>query len=97
MARMIPSQGPAPTSSRVAEPMLYQALAKQLPDDFTVIHSLPWLAKAVKEIDGRDAPTGELDFLILHPLLGILGIEVKGGLVGYDRNAFVFLRTGERA
>lgn len=94
MARMIPSNGPKSNDSRTAEPAIYHAL-KQLSDDFTVIHSLPWLGSAAREITGNVAITGEIDFLILHPNLGILAIEVKGGMLRYDQGQFVF-RNGQR-
>jgi hypothetical protein len=40
-------------------------------------------------------PTGELDFLVLHPEYGILALEVKGGIVAYHQSVFV-LRNGTR-
>ncbi|MBZ0097732.1 MAG: NERD domain-containing protein, partial [Taibaiella sp.] len=92
---MIPEEGPVQNDSRTAEPDIYWRLAKQLPDDFTVIHSLPWLSAAAAEIDGRSVPTGELDFLLLHPHLGILAIEVKGGRLKYDRTRFIQVSTNE--
>jgi hypothetical protein len=55
---------------------------------------LPWLGQIASEIDGRAVPTGEIDFLILHPKLGILAIEVKGGALKYERHQFVVLRSG---
>lgn len=78
MAVMIPSFGPQETRSP-AEPSIYWQLKTGLSDDFTVIHSLPWLCAAVKEIDGSFAPSGELDFLIVHANLGVLALEVKAG------------------
>jgi hypothetical protein len=94
MARMIPSGGPNITNSPKAEPDIYWRLAK-LNDDFTVIHSLPWLCAAVKTLDPKYAPTGEIDFVILHPRLGILTIEVKGGKFKYDQNKFVYTKTNQ--
>jgi len=96
MARMIPSSGPISNASYVAEPAIYRGLAEQLSDDFTVIHSLPWLSQVAAEIDGRAAPTGEIDFLLLHPRLGILAIEVKGGILRYEHPHFVLTRTGKQ-
>lgn len=90
----MPSGGPNITASPKAEPDIYWRLAK-LSDDYVVIHSLPWLCSAVKTIDSNYAPTGELDFIILHPELGILAVEVKGGKFKYDRNKFVYLRTNK--
>ncbi|RLJ37597.1 nuclease-related domain-containing DEAD/DEAH box helicase [Acidovorax sp. 106] len=75
---MIPADGPQDTESS-AEVSVYYLLKRGLSDDFTVIHSLPWLAAAATEINGNSAPTGEIDFLVLHARLGILALEVKGG------------------
>ena len=97
MARMIPFDGPNFSESRRAEPDIYWRLSKQLSDDYTVIHSLPWLASAASEIDGRSVPTGEIDFLVLHARYGILAVEIKGGHYKYDRARFVYLRTHEEA
>lgn len=78
LAIMIPADGPQDTES-TAEVSVYYLLKRGLSDDFTVIHSLPWLAAAATEISGNSAPTGEIDFLVLHARLGILALEVKGG------------------
>jgi hypothetical protein len=75
-----------------AEPLVYKALSK-LDDNFTIIHSLPWIAAVVRSIDSSYAPTGEIDFIILHPALGILAIEVKGGIFTYDRYRFVYIKS----
>jgi hypothetical protein len=96
MARMFPKIGPQDTGSTRAEPDIYWRLAQHLSDEFTVIHSLPWLGSVAQEIDNRPVPTGEIDFLVLHQKLGILAIEVKGGVFSYDRTEFVYKRTGER-
>lgn len=96
MAKMIPDFGPAETDS-YSEPLVYNQLKTQLPSDFTVIHSLPWLASATKQLSGeRKPPTGEIDFLILHPRLGVLALEVKGGRYEIQGAAFVLMRTGQR-
>jgi hypothetical protein len=62
MAIMYPKNGPVKNDSYIAEPTVYKALATQLSDEFIVIHSIPWLAQVAKEIDGRNVPTGEIDF-----------------------------------
>lgn len=95
MALMIPNCGPAPTESR-GEPQIYQLLKEQLSEDFTVIHSLPWLCAAVREISGTNGVTGEIDFLILHPVMGVLALEVKGGVHKIEGLAFVHVRSGTR-
>lgn len=90
---MIPACGPAPTESR-SEQLVYHLLKGQLGDGFTVIHSLPWLSAAVREIAGVKAVTGEIDFVIVHPNLGVLAIEVKGGAHKVQGLAFVHVNSG---
>jgi AAA domain/Nuclease-related domain len=96
MARMFPKIGPQNTGSRTAEPTVYWRLAKQLSEEFVVIHSVPWLASAAKAFDNRSVPTGEVDFLVLHRKLGILAIEVKGGILAYNGTEFVLKQTGKK-
>ncbi|MGC5802691.1 AAA family ATPase [Ralstonia pseudosolanacearum] len=99
MARMIPSDGPSDTDS-AAERDLYPVLKEQLPDEFVVVHGLPWLTTLTcRGQDSRGAkllgpPTGEIDFLILHAELGVLAIEVKGGRYAIRDNRFIRL-TGK--
>jgi hypothetical protein len=96
MAKMIPQFGSAATDSR-SEPVIYDLLEVGLSNEFTVIHSLPWLCAAAKELDGSFVPpTGEVDFLILHPQLGVLAIEVKGGRYKIEGAAFVLIHSGDR-
>jgi hypothetical protein len=47
-----------------------------------VIHSVPWIANDPKS----RKPKGEADFMILHPVHGILLLEVKGGQIRVERN-----------
>ena len=85
---MIPADGPQETESK-AEERLYYRLKRTLGDDFTVIHSLPWLAACAREINNDAAPTGEIDFLVIHADLGVLALEVKGGEYKVERLRFV--------
>ncbi len=96
MAKIFPEIKPQNTGSNQAEPDIYWRLKKQLSDDFVVIHSLPWLASVAKEIDGRSVPTGEIDFIVLHQKLGILAVEVKGGIFTYNKTEFIYKRTGQK-
>jgi hypothetical protein len=99
MAKMYPFAQPSPTKSE-AEKMLYWQFKKQLSDDYTVIHSLPWLKSAIRSLAEKEyvknTPTGEVDFLILHPKLGILAIEVKGGAYKYSDHSFVSIIRDEK-
>ena len=77
MARMIPSTCPSDTPSG-AERTLFSALAEQLDDEWTVIHSLPWLDDTRRRLQ-----QGECDFLLVHPRHGMLAVEAKSGEVSY--------------
>ena len=78
MATCIPPSATAVSDSR-AELRLFRAFDQQLGDDFTVLHSVAWIARPKGK--NRD---GETDFLILHPVLGALVVEVKGGRISLD-------------
>jgi DNA-binding MarR family transcriptional regulator/ATP:corrinoid adenosyltransferase len=49
-----------------------------LSPEFTVVHSVKWIAKGAGTV-------GEADFLIAHPRLGVLVLEVKGGQISIQR------------
>ena len=75
MARMVPNVDPAQLEHS-SEEAVYRALRDDLGDDFYVLHSYPWLRPS----RGEGALTeGEADFVILHPVHGMLVLEVKGG------------------
>jgi Uncharacterized conserved protein (DUF2075) len=95
-AKMIPEGYPSETESRFAEPLIYWRLAKQLSKEFTVIHSLKWLSGKRSKSNNKIAPTGEIDFLVLHDELGILAVEVKGGKIRYEQNSFIYNNSGMR-
>jgi hypothetical protein len=63
-----------------AELRLFRALGEQLGPRFTVLHSVAWIAKP-QDGSPRD---GETDLLVLHPTLGALVVEVKGGRIELD-------------
>lgn len=84
-----------------AEHGLHQLFAA-LSDDFTVIHSCPWLRSTAKRIfskemhryinlfrNERTNVTGEIDFIIAHPKYGLLCIEAKGGEYRQHGSKFV--------
>ncbi|WP_169460987.1 NERD domain-containing protein [Ktedonobacter racemifer] len=75
---MIPSPMRSDTKSP-AERRLYELFRTQLSDDWLVFHSVPWQARNVK-YGARD---GEADFVLLHPDIGLLVLEVKGGHIRY--------------
>ncbi|WP_248767654.1 nuclease-related domain-containing protein [Pseudomonas sp. MWU12-2345] len=79
MARMIPDHSPCDTDSK-GERDLYTVFKAELPDDYVVIHSLPWLCSAVRKVDPKAKLTGEIDFLIIHPEKGLLYLGSGLGL-----------------
>jgi hypothetical protein len=83
MARIIPVKIPADilaNPQRSAECKTFRRLESELEDPFVVFYSRPWhgMNQSGEEIDG------ECDFVVAHPELGILAIEVKGGQISYD-------------
>ena len=78
MAVMTPSTPPPNEQGSKAERDAYLAFKRDLPDEFRVFHGLELLTD-----DGKQ---GEIDFLIVHPELGLLVVECKGGGVERDYN-----------
>lgn len=66
-----------------AEAKVYRALRDGLPRDFVVFFQVGWILRREDE-QARD---GETDFLVCHPDLGYVCIEVKGGGVGFDASS----------
>ena len=78
MARFFPERPPHDTPG--SEVQVFRAL-RDLDDSYTVFHSVGWHRS-------QRRPDGEADFLIAHPVLGLLVLEVKGGGIDFDaRNA----------
>ncbi len=79
MARFIPvinlEQISNPSERKVAS-----LLANHLSDQVNVIHSFNWVHKR----DSGILVEGECDFIVLDPHNGLLFVEVKGGIVGFD-------------
>ena len=55
-------------------------LASHLSDQVDVIHSFNWVHKR----SSGPLVEGECDFIVLDPKNGLLFVEVKGGIVGFD-------------
>lgn len=88
MARMIPNTI-SPSTASGAERLMFDQLRNQLPGEFVVLHSVGWTRRK------RNAPDadGEADFVILHPNLGLLVLEVKGGRIAVDGSTGVWIST----
>ena len=77
-----------PTES-AAERRLYEGFLEQLDEAYVIYHSVDWV------VGGRGGPDeGEADFVITHPELGLLALEVKGGRVAYDPVTRRWTQTG---
>ncbi|RKG99985.1 nuclease-related domain-containing DEAD/DEAH box helicase [Corallococcus carmarthensis] len=76
MARFIPEIIPTDIVHD-SERVVYEAL-RGLPTGFVVLHSFPWL-RPMRDLVGEPLREGEADFVILHPMRGLLVLEVKGG------------------
>jgi len=87
MTRMVPT--PMLPVQSGAEQQLYDALRDQLPGEFACYHGIEWL-----HLGGRPQE-GEADFLIAHPELGVLVLEVKGGQLTYDPPSRTWKRQGD--
>lgn len=66
-----------------AEAKVYKALRDGLPCDFVVFFQVGWILRREEE----QAKDGETDFVVCHPDLGYICIEVKGGGIGFDSNS----------
>lgn len=78
MARMVPF--PMLPTESTAERRLYEGFLEQLDESYVVFHSVDWVLAG----RGETREQGEADFVIAHPVHGVLVIEAKGGTVRYD-------------
>ena len=68
-------------NGRAAEVETFNAFKEDMPKGFHVFYSCYWLDKRENPVPSQD---GEADFVIAHPELGFITLEVKGGVVGRD-------------
>jgi hypothetical protein len=78
MATMVPARIQFRDSR--AEERLFAAFRDNLAAKFTAIHHVPWVLSDSR----RRSIEGEADFVVVHPDLGALVLEVKGGTLRYD-------------
>jgi predicted ATPase len=90
MARLYPDTLDGVEVRSPAERRLFEVFRDQLGDRFVVMHSVAWLGIRT---EGSPPVDGEADFVILHPAMGVLVVEVKGGLVGYNGNEWYSRRS----
>jgi len=90
MARMVPF--PMLPTTSAAERRLYEAFLEQLADDYVVYHSIDWVLGP--SVPGGPPVQGEADFVIAHPVEGLLVLEVKGGELSYERTTKRWTQAG---
>jgi hypothetical protein len=77
-----------PTESS-AERRLYEGFLEQLGPEYVVYHSVDWV------LAGKRGPNeGEADFVIAHPVEGLLVLEAKGGRLRYDASTRRWSQSG---
>ena len=59
---------------RNAEKRFFEACRDQLGDDWTVLYDVSWFGRR-----NQGNERGDADFLLMHPLMGIFCVELKGG------------------
>jgi hypothetical protein len=74
---------------RAAEVKVFDRLALELDEHWTVFYSRPWLGLTAQgeEVDG------EADFLLAHADHGLLSIEIKGGRIDWDPQTELWTST----
>ena len=83
MAKCFPNQIPnwvLQDERRSAEIRVFRKCMAELSDEWYVFYSRPWWG--LNQRGGEK--DGEADFILAHPELGILFLEVKGGQINYD-------------
>jgi ATP:corrinoid adenosyltransferase len=80
---MIPAR-PDPDTPR-SERKVFKELSRQLPADWVVLHSRRFVLPADRN---HGAVEGEVDFIVLIPDRGYIGIEVKGGAIGRNESGW---------
>lgn len=83
MARLIPNITPAEIAVK-SERDVAKFLVDLLPNDCIIYHSYPWLNPERDTFGKTVLREGEADFIVVIPALGMLVLEVKGGIIEYD-------------
>jgi len=83
MAQMFPQKLPnsiVTDPKRSPELRVFELFKRNLSDEFKVFYSVAYQLKGKSQY----AYDGEADFVVAHPQLGLLVIELKGGRIRYD-------------
>jgi len=89
MATIHPSTPDAGTPH--SERVVFESLRDGLPDDWVVVHGRRFV---LPRRGGHGRPDeGEVDFLVLDPDRGLVALEVKGGVIGRERDGWYSIDT----
>lgn len=88
MAHMIPDIDPASIENE-GERRFYQA-SRELPDDFTVCYSCLYHQR-----EGEEERFREIDFVVVHPRMGYMTVEVKQGMISYRNGVWYEFKNGQ--
>jgi len=69
------------SARRAAEARVHDGIRAALPDEYRLYPSVRWIRKEHQDAPARD---GETDPVVLHPELGPLIVETKGGRIRRD-------------
>lgn len=89
MAQIFPNEIPPDISVTRSERAVFEALKRNLPDEYFVYYATPFIA-------AEKAEQGEVDFIIVHPERGMLFLECKGGGIERDHDGFWYRLKGKR-
>lgn len=89
MAIFIPKIKPDDFNNSYGEKEVYEAL-RSLDNRYVILYSLSWVGINTKR------KVGEADFVILHPDLGVLVVEVKSGEIEYKDREWIQTNTKSR-
>jgi len=89
MAEIFPNEIPSDVSTTRSERVVFEALKRNLPDEYFVYYATPFIA-------AENAEQGEVDFIIVHPERGMLFLECKGGGIERDHDGSWYRLKGKR-
>jgi hypothetical protein len=95
MAKLVPSTFPYESDSSVwAEKTFFEACRDRLTDEWLVLYSQRTVGR--RPSLGQRQGSGEVDFILLNKIFGIVVVEVKGGQIDIDEGQWFSSNTKGR-
>jgi hypothetical protein len=95
MARMVPDIDPQMIGNH-GERLFYEA-ARRLPDEYAVFYSFKFALGGAGQEPLGAPDVGEIDFVVIHPALGYVTIEVKQGEISYCDGTWSWFKDGRHS